>query len=156
MAGGSAVTIRRLSVPPREVWGLLADVDAWPRWGPFRRADRPMRPSVPGLPRPVRYGRHLLQVVLSSPDPPYWLRYRLVVGAGRQVVAGEITLAPTDDGGTEVRWDSAATAAAGWAERRRARQVATRVPPVLEALAAYVESPVGAVDAWTGPLVPEV
>jgi hypothetical protein len=30
------------------------------------------------------------------------------------------------------------------------------VPPVLEAPAAYVENPVGAVDAWTGALVSDI
>jgi hypothetical protein len=55
-----------------------------------------------------------------------------------------------------VRWEGAASAVAGWAERRRARQVAVRVAPVLEALAAYVESPIGAMDASISRLVPDV
>ena len=86
------------------VFSLLADVHSWPRWGPFTDTGTPTHTDRPGIPHTIRLGRRQLCVAVSSPDAPYWVRYRLTGGPARAQHTAEVTLsqptaaAPTSTG----------------------------------------------------------
>ena len=65
--GGSHATVtRRIDAPVERVFALLADVHAWPAWGPFGSDPRPHLDRPGTLPHPVRLGRHDLRVLLTG------------------------------------------------------------------------------------------
>lgn len=134
-----ASVTRRIDAPVDAVFALLADVHAWPSWGPF--ADSPAahldRPGL--LPHPVRLGRHDLRVLVTSPDAPYWLRYRLTSGPARVRHSAEVTLSPTADGGTELRWQATLTGSVPLLRRRRTAAIAATVSELMARLASSAE-----------------
>jgi uncharacterized protein YndB with AHSA1/START domain len=130
---------RRIDAPVDAVFALLADVHAWPTWGPFARsAARHLdRPGV--VPHPVRLGRHDLRVLVTSPDAPYWLRYRLTAGPFRARHSAEVTLSPTDDGGTELSWRATMTHVVPGIGRRRTAALTAEVSRLSAQLASAAE-----------------
>ena len=105
-----ATVTRHIDAPIETVFSLLADVHSWPRWGPFTDTGSPTHIDQPGVPHPIRLGRRQLHVALSSPDAPYWVRYRLTGGPARTQHTADVTLSPTDDGGTDLLWRATPTA----------------------------------------------
>jgi uncharacterized protein YndB with AHSA1/START domain len=99
---------RRIDAPIETVWALLADIHSWPRWGPFDDDAKPAHIDRPGLPQPIRLGRHQLRVTIWALDAPYWLQYRLSSGPVGARHEASLTLAPTEDGATELRWHAKA------------------------------------------------
>ena len=116
----SPAVTRRIDAPVETVWALLAEVHTWPRWGPFSHTGTPAHIDRPGLSHHIRLGRHQLRVAVTAPDAPYWLRYRVTAGPYGVQHSAEVTLSPTDDGGTELQWRAAPThgLAAIWRRRR--------------------------------------
>src|SRR6476659_8130787 len=89
-----ATVTRHIDAPVDTVFSLLADVHSWPRWGPFTDTGAPGHIDEPEVPHPIRLGRHQLHVVLSSPDAPYWVRYRLTGRPARTQHTADVTLSP--------------------------------------------------------------
>jgi uncharacterized protein YndB with AHSA1/START domain len=112
-----ATVTRHIDAPIDTVFSLLADVHSWPRWGPFTATGTPAH--QPGIPHPIRLGRHQLRVTVTSPDAPYWLRYRLTDGLARALHTAEVTLSPTDEGGTDLHWRATPTRHLPGTPRRR-------------------------------------
>jgi len=139
VSASRASVTRRIDAPVEVVFALLADVHAWPTWGPFARsgARHLDRPGV--LPHPVRLGRHDLRVLVTSPDAPYWLRYRLTSGPARVRHSAEVTLSPTAGGGTELRWQATMAHAVPGIARRRAAALAAEVTRLSARLASAAE-----------------
>ena len=115
---------RRVEAPIETVWALLADIHAWPRWGPFSDSAKPTHLDLPGLPHPVRLGRHRLRVTIWALDAPYWLKYRLTSGPAGARHEASMTLSPIDDGATELRWHAQAAPRMTGILRRQATLVA--------------------------------
>ena len=135
-----ATVTRHIDAPTASVWSLLADVHAWPRWGPFTDITTPHL-DRPGLPHPLRLGRHQLRVAVSSPDAPYWVRYRLTAGPARALHSAEVTLSPTDDGGTDLHWRATAMRPLPGTARRRTAALETAVAELTAQLASAAEDP---------------
>jgi uncharacterized protein YndB with AHSA1/START domain len=108
-AATRATVTRHIDAPIGTVFSLLADAHSWPRWGPFTDTSTPAQIDRPGPPHPIRLGRHQLRVTLTAPDAPYWLRYRVTAGPARALHSAEVTLSPTDDGGTDLHWRATPT-----------------------------------------------
>jgi hypothetical protein len=89
---------RHIDAPIDTVFSLLADVHSWPRWGPFTDTGTPGHIDQAEVPHPIRLGRRQLHVALSSPDAPYWIRYRLAGGSALAQHTADVTLSPIDDG----------------------------------------------------------
>ena len=134
-----ATVTRRIDAPVERVFALLADVHAWAAWGPFGSDPGPHLDRPGTLPHPVRLGRHDLRVLLTSPDAPYWLRYRLTGGPSRARHSAEVILSPTAEGGTELEWRATMPGALPGLGRRRTAAVATTVSELTAYLAAAAE-----------------
>ncbi len=133
--------IRRIDAPVDTVWALLADVHTWPRWGPFSHTGAPVHIDRPGLSHPIRLGRHQLRVALTSPDAPYWLGYQVTAGPSGVQHSAEVTLSPTDDGGTELQWRAARTHGLAALSRRRRATLTAAVAELTARLASAAEDP---------------
>ena len=136
-----ATVTRHIDAPTAAVWSLLADVHAWPRWGPFTDISTPHLDRHGLVVHPIRLGRHQLRVAITSPDAPYWLRYRLTGGPARALHTAEITLSPTDDGGTDLQWRATPTRPLIGTARRRAAALVTAVAELAAQLASAAEDP---------------
>jgi uncharacterized protein YndB with AHSA1/START domain len=143
-----ATVTRHIDAPMDTVFSLLADVHSWPRWGPFTDTGTPARTDQPEGPHPVRLGRHRLCVALSSPDAPYWVRYRLTGGPARNQHTAEVTLSPTDDGGTDLHWRAIPTRHLPGTARRRTAALETVVAGLAAQLASAAEDPATTRAEW--------
>jgi uncharacterized protein YndB with AHSA1/START domain len=93
---------------PEAVWMLIADANAYPRWGPWTEGGyRPPAegPSRPGAVQWFRYGRRSITVeeVLEA-DAPRRLVYTVRRGLPVRNYQAEVTLTPASAGGTSIRW----------------------------------------------------
>jgi len=143
-----ATVTRHIDAPIGTVFSLLADVHSWPRWGPFSDTDTPAHIDRPNLPHPIRLGRHLLRVEITTPDAPYWLRYRLTAGPTRALHTAEVTLSPTDDGGTDLHWRATPTRRLPGTARRSAAALEAAVAQLAEQLASAAEDPATTRVEW--------
>jgi uncharacterized protein YndB with AHSA1/START domain len=134
-----ATVTRRIDAPVERVYALLADVHVWPAWGPFGRYPRPHLDRPGTLSHAVRLGRHDLRVLVTSPDAPYWLRYRVTGGPSRARHSAEVILSPTAEGGTELEWRATMTGSLPGLGRRRTEAVASAVSELTAYLAAAAE-----------------
>jgi uncharacterized protein YndB with AHSA1/START domain len=134
-----AAMSRRINAPIETVWALLADIHAWPRWGPFSDNSQPAHIDLPGLPHPIRLGRHQLRVAISPLDAPYWLQYRLTAGPAGARHEANITLAPTDDGATELQWHASGAPRMNGIIRRQQAALVTAVTDLTAHLASAAE-----------------
>ena len=143
-----ATVTRHIDAPIDTVFSLLADVHSWPRWGPFTDTGSPAHIDRPGVPHPIRLGRRQLHVALSSPDAPYWVRYRLTGGPARAQHTADVTLSPTDDGGTDLHWRATPTRHLPGTGRRRAAALEAAVAGVAAQLASAAEDPATTRAEW--------
>ena len=121
----SATVTRHIDAPIDTVFSLLADVHQWPRWAAFTDTTSPHL-NRPGISHPIRLGRHQLRVDVTSPDAPYWIHVRLTDGPAGSLHTADVTLSPTDDGGTELVWRATLpTGLPGIGRLRRAALVTT-------------------------------
>ena len=98
------------SAPPESVWRLLADVETWSDWADFDSAEleRPADDGGQGVGAIRRFKRRGLitrERVIAAHEPA-WLSYELLSGLPISSYSADVTLIPTDDGGTEIRWSS--------------------------------------------------
>jgi uncharacterized protein YndB with AHSA1/START domain len=142
-----ATVTRHIDAPIDTVFSLLADVHSWPRWGPFTATGTPADIDGPGLPHPIRLGRHQLLVAVTSPDAPYWVRYRLTGGPARALHTAEVALSPADDGGTDLHWLGTPTRHLRGAARRRAALEAA-VAELIALFASAAEDPATTRAEW--------
>ena len=147
-AAPQATVTRHIDAPVGAVFSLLADVHGWPRWGPFADVGTPAHVDRPGVPHRIRLGRHLLRVEVTTPDAPYWLRYRLTAGPTRALHTAEVTLSPTDDGGTDLHWRATPTGRLPGTTRRRVAALETAVARLAARLASAAEDPATTRVEW--------
>ncbi len=91
---------------PPAVWALLADANAYPRWGPWSEGGyRPAAdgPSEPGRIQWFRHGRTVSVEEVLEVEAPNRLTYRVVSGIPMRNYRAEVTLT-AEDGGTTVDW----------------------------------------------------
>jgi uncharacterized protein YndB with AHSA1/START domain len=146
-----ATVTRHIDAPVDTVFSLLADVHSWPRWGPFSATGTPGHLHQAGAPHPVRLGRHQLRVAVTSPDAPYWLRYRLTDGPARVRHTAEITLSPTDDGGTDLHWRATPTRHLPGTARWRVAALEAAASELTARLASAAEDPATTRAEWADP-----
>src|SRR4051794_26607324 len=98
------------AAPPEAVWALLADATTWPAWSDFASAEieRPGvdAPQGVGSRRRFTYGRTRTYEEIVAFDPPRHVAYTLLSGLPLRDYRGDVTLTPTPDGGTAIRWQS--------------------------------------------------
>jgi uncharacterized protein YndB with AHSA1/START domain len=132
------------AAPPAAVWALLADVTTWSRWSSFDEShlESPGRddPNGVGAIRRFRMKRRTTREEVVAFEPEVHLGYTLVAGLPVRDYRADVTLAPSANGGTEVRWRSsfhAAVPGTGWAAKvalqRFVQQVATALARAAEA-----------------------
>jgi uncharacterized protein YndB with AHSA1/START domain len=144
-----ATVTRHIDAPVDTVFSLLADVHSWPRWGLFTDPGTPAHIDRPGVPHRIRLGRRQLSVALSSPDAPYRVRYRLTGGPALAQHTADVTLSPTDDGGTDLHWRATPTRHLPGTGRRRAAALEAAVAGVAAQLASAAEDPATTRAEWT-------
>ena len=116
--------------------------------GPVHRHRRPRTHRPARRPHPIRLGRRQLHVALSSPDAPYWVRYRLTGGPARTQHTAEVTLSPTEDGGTDLHWRATPTRHLPGTGRRRIAALEAAVAGVAAQLASAAEDPATTRAEW--------
>ena len=99
----------RSDASPQTVWGLLADVDTWPRWAAFDSAEleRPGKPDPQGVDaiRRFKRGRYTTRERVTAFEPPRRFGYELLAGIPIRDYRAEVTLEPDVDG-TLITWRS--------------------------------------------------
>lgn len=126
MAETASETIQ-IAAPPERVWKIAADVERYPDWARdvkdvvVRTRDEADRPSevefrASALGRSTHY-----TLAYDYSQAPQVLAWEMVRGDIQRSIEGAYHFAPTDDGGTEVRYDLAIELAAplpGFVKRR--------------------------------------
>jgi uncharacterized protein YndB with AHSA1/START domain len=100
----------RSRAAPERIWSLLADTASWADWAPFDDAalERPgeSEPEGVGALRRFRRGRRTTGERVVVFEPPRRFAYELVSGVPVSDYRAEVTLEPTDAGGTRITWES--------------------------------------------------
>lgn len=100
-----------IAAPPERVWAIAADVERYPEWAKdvkdvvIRTRDGEGRPlevefRASALGRSTHY-----TLAYDYADAPNCLSWQMVRGDIMSRIDGAYTFTPTDDGGTEVRYD---------------------------------------------------
>ena len=108
------------SAAPERVWALLADAGSWPTWAPFDEAQVESGQGV-GEIRRFRSGRVTSRERVVALEPPRRFAYEFLSGLPIRDYQAEVTLAPTAEAGTAIRWRSSFRAkipGTGWVLRR--------------------------------------
>jgi len=108
------------SAASERVWALLADVGSWPTWAPFDDAQVESGQGV-GEIRRFRSGRVTSRERVVALEPPRRFAYEFLSGLPIRDYQAEVTLAPTAEAGTAIRWRSSFRAkipGTGWVLRR--------------------------------------
>ena len=97
----------RSSATPEQAFALLADARSWPDWGLFDSASVEPGPS-PGVGevRVLVTGRVRSRERVAAFEPPRLFAYELEKGLPLRDYRAEVTIAPLDGGGSEIRWHS--------------------------------------------------
>ncbi|MDQ3866554.1 MAG: SRPBCC family protein [Actinomycetota bacterium] len=114
----------RSAAPPERVWELLADARSWTRWAGFDEADVEAGEGV-GEVRRNRRGRITGRDRVTVFEPPRRYAYESSSVLPVRDYQGEVTLTPTGDAGTQIRWRSRFAAkmpGTGWLLRRGLRR----------------------------------
>lgn len=113
------------SAGPAAVYTLVADGATWPAWSPMDSVEieRPgaTAPEGVGAIRVNHKGRTVGRDEIIDLVPNERFVYRSLSGVPVRDYIGEITLTPTPDGGTTIRWQSSffpKTAGMGWLLQR--------------------------------------
>ncbi len=95
------------TAPPATVWALLADASKWQQWGAWSKVEiEGGGEQGPGAVRAlVRAPFHLRERVTTW-EPGARMGYELLEGMRVRGYKSEVTLEPTAQGGTVVRWRS--------------------------------------------------
>lgn len=140
MTARTASVTRSIDAPADQVWNLLADVHSWPRWGPFNDTETSADSAHADGPRSIRLGgRRNLQILVTTPDAPCWLRYRATSAAGRYSHTAEVTVWTTAGGGTELSWQGSLSGSLPDLSGRRLARLTASVTRLLARLASYAE-----------------
>ena len=107
----------------------------------------PSRVGLTGV-RRAGPGRRQLHVDLSPPDAPYWVRYRLTGSPARAQHTADITLSPTDNGGTDLHWRATPTRHLPGTARRRTAALEAAVAGLAAQLASAAEDPATTRAEW--------
>lgn len=129
----------RSAASAERVWQLLADVRSWPLWGGFDEAEIEEGAGLGEL-RRFRTGRYVSRERVTGFEPGRRLRYELVSGLPIRDYRAEVTLAPTADGGTHIRWRSSFAAKVPGTGRALQRKLARFVAETADALAQAAEA----------------
>jgi hypothetical protein len=101
---------------PHAVFRLLMDVSTWSQWGDWHTSEleQPGSPDPDGVGAIRRFSRPRVtreQVVAVDPDRSF--SYVLLSGIPIKDYQATVTLEPTADGGTTIRWQSSYRALPG-------------------------------------------
>jgi hypothetical protein len=140
-AASSVTVTRRIDATVDTVGALLADVHEWPRWGLSTNTCTSTHIDQPGIAHPIRLGRHRLRVAVISPDAPFRLRYWLATAPTGALHPAEVTLSPTDNGGTELRWQVTPSRGLLGSVRHRQATLVRAVTELAAQLASTAEDP---------------
>jgi uncharacterized protein YndB with AHSA1/START domain len=92
------------------VWALVADANTYAQWGPWEEGgyDPPATgPSRPGSVQWFRFGRRTTSVErILEVDPQRRIVYTVERGVPVKNYRAEITLQPSEPGGTSIRWSA--------------------------------------------------
>jgi uncharacterized protein YndB with AHSA1/START domain len=113
------------TAPASTVYALLVESATWPRWSPMDSVEieRPGTPPPDGVGaiRVNRKGRTVGRDEIVELVANERFVYRSLSGVPVRDYFGDVTLEPTDEGGTRIRWHSsffAKTRGTGWLLRR--------------------------------------
>jgi hypothetical protein len=123
------------------VWPLLADARTWPRWAPFDEAEVESGEGV-GEIRRVRAGRVTTRERVTAIEPPRRYAYEFLSGLPIRDYRAEVTLTPTAEDGTTIRWRSSFRAKLPGTGRLVRRRLAQFIAETAEGLAREAEKPV--------------
>jgi uncharacterized protein YndB with AHSA1/START domain len=95
---------------PDRVWALLADTASWADWAPFDEAELESeggdeREGV-GAVRRFRSGRRTTRERVVAFVAPERFAYELISGVPVSDYGAEVTLEPSEGGGTSISWES--------------------------------------------------
>ena len=107
------------------MFALLGDAASWASWSSFDESglERPGAPTADGVGaiRTFRYKRTRSREEVTAYEPPHRLGYALLEGVPVKDYASEVTLTPSNRGGTLITWHSTfrpAWPGSGWLLRR--------------------------------------
>ncbi|HSP72100.1 MAG TPA: SRPBCC family protein, partial [Gaiellaceae bacterium] len=129
----------RSAAPAEQVWRLLADARTWAAWGAFDEAEVEEGRGLGEL-RRFRTGRVVSRERVTGFDPARRLRYEVVSGLPIRDYRAEVTLAPTAEGGTQIRWRSTFAAKIPGTGRAIQRKLAQLAAETADALAQAAET----------------
>ena len=132
------------SAPPAVVWGLLSDVSSWSIWGSWSRVEMEDGAAHgPGAVRVVVKAPLRLRERVTEWVPEERMAYELLEGMRVRGYRAVVTLEPTADDGTLIRWQATYEHAGPLSAlilrfaipdacRRLARAASAAVPPAPE------------------------
>jgi len=99
--------VARTSGSPAAVWALLADASAWARWGAWSASEvEGGGELVPGAVHVLVRAPFRVREQITECVPGERLAYEMLDGMRVRGYRSAVTLEPSDDGGTVVRWRS--------------------------------------------------
>jgi uncharacterized protein YndB with AHSA1/START domain len=106
--------VTNTSAAPEAVWSLLADAEAWPRWGSWSETAVEGGGQLgPGAVRMLTARGFRVRERITVWEPGERLGYELVDGMKVEGYRSTVTLERADGGGTTIRWRSTYERA-GW------------------------------------------
>jgi uncharacterized protein YndB with AHSA1/START domain len=101
---------RTSTASPDRLFELVADTEGYPAWSSFDsgRLEREGSPDRNGLGaiRNFRRGRVTGREEVVAYEPPHHYAYTVLSGVAVRDYRGDVTIAPTGDGGSAITWHS--------------------------------------------------
>ena len=103
--------VRQSSAPPREVYGVLADVPNWPTWvrplsrADFERAGTPDAQGAGAIRRMGALGLNIAREEILEARPPQFQRYTILSGLPVSHYVGTVQIDP-DGAGSRITWQA--------------------------------------------------